>query len=494
LWHDLSRPIREVTQDNELTSANDHEEEASELHRTIVASDSPQPVDPVLQGAATSPAQFTPGLSFDGVAYSGWTVGDPNLAVGATQVVQWVNTRFAVYDKKTGGLKYGPANGNTLWNGFGGACATKNSGDPVVQYDKAAGRWVMLQHATPTGGPYLMCLAVSTSSDATGSFHRYAFSLSTDFPDYPKLGVRRDGYYLSFDQPSNGVITTVVCALDRTAMLNGKSAGSVCFQLNSKYLHLLPSDIDGLSAPPVGSPDYFMNLGTDSLNIWQFHVDFVNPGNSTFSGPTNVAVANFSQSCGGGVCIPQSRTTNKLDSVADRLMFRLAYRHFSDGHESLVVAHTVGMPAGIRWYEIRDPKTPFVYQQGTYSPNSSYRWMPSIAMDRAGDMAVGYSLSSSAMHPSIAYTGRLSTDSLGTMEAETIVFRGTGSELPGNNRWDDYTALSVDPQDDCTFWYTNEYYKVNGVTNWSTRIASFKFSGCALRDKISRKTISLRTH
>jgi hypothetical protein len=435
-------------------------------------------VDPVLQSFASTPSTITAGSSFDGVTHNGWVVADPNVAVGATQVVQWVNTRFAVYNKTTGAKTYGPVNGNTLWNGFGGSCQNKNSGDPIVQYDKAAARWVMMQHATPAGGPYYLCVAVSTTSDATGTFNRYAFQVN-NWPDYPKLGIWSDGYYVSYDNLLNGGKTsTSVCALNRANMLTGASATSVCFTLDSKYQHLLPSDLDGATLPPSGAPDYFMNMGTNSLNIWQFHVNFQTTSKSTFTGPTNIPVATFTRACSGGVCIPQSGTSQQLDSLADRLMYRLAYRNFS-GHESLVVTHSVGLTSGIRWYEIRSPGSgPFVYQSGTYSPNSNWRWEGSAAMDSAGNMAIAYSVSSSSMHPSIGYAGRLSTDALGTLESETVAYSGAGSETTGNYRWDDYTSLSIDPVDDCTFWYTNEYYPSNGSTSWNTRILSFKFSSC----------------
>ena len=436
-------------------------------------------VDPVLQSSARRASTITAGLSFDGVTHNGWVVADPNLAVGATQVVQWVNTRFAIYNKSTGSKQYGPANGNTLWSGFGGSCQNRNNGDPIVQYDKAAARWVMMQHATPSGGPYYLCLAVSTTSDATGSYNRYAFQVN-NWPDYPKLGVWSDGYYVSYDNLlSGGKVTTSVCALNRGAMLNGQSASAVCFDVNSSYLHLLPSDIDGTIAPPSGAPDYFLNMGTNSLNIWQFHVNFQNTNQSTFTGPTNIKAANFSKACSGGACVPQGGTGQKLDSLGDRLMYRFAYRHFNDGHESLLVTHAVGSPAGIRWYEIRSPgSSSYIYQSGTYSPNGKWRWEGSAAMDSAGDMAIGYSLSSSTTHPALAYAGRLATDSLGTLESETVAYTGAGSEQPGNYRWDDYTSLSVDPVDDCTFWYTNTYYPSNTASNWNTRIISFKFSSC----------------
>jgi hypothetical protein len=436
--------------------------------------------DAVLQSSAVTPNSLTAGLNFDGVTHAGWVVADPNVAVGSTQVVQWVNARFAVYNKTTGAKIYGPVAGNTLWNGFGGSCQTKNNGDPIVEYDKAAGRWVMMQHATPAGGPFYLCIAISTTSDATGSFYRYSLKVS-NWPDYPKLGVWADGYYISYDNLlSGGGVTTSVCALSRSTMLSGGTATSVCFNVNSSYVHLLPSDLDGSIAPPSGTPDYFMNMGTNSLNIWKFTANFTNTSQSSFTGPVNIPVTSFSKACNGAVCVPQSGTSQNLDSLGDRLMYRLAYRHFNDGHESLVVTHSVGSPAGVRWYEIRSPgSSPVVYQSGTYSPDSNWRWIGSAAMDSAGDIALGYSLSSSSMHPSIGITGRLSTDALGTMESETVAFSGSGSELTGNYRWDDYTSLSVDPIDDCTFWYTNEYYPSSGSTNWNTRILSFKFSTCS---------------
>ena len=435
-------------------------------------------IDPVLQSYASPSNKINLGLSFDGVAHNGWIVGDPNLAVGATQVVQWVNTRYAVYNKTTGATQLGPLDGNTLWSGFGGSCQTRNSGDPVVQYDKAAKVWVMMQHATPPGGPYYLCVAVSTTSDATGSYNRYAFQV-TDWPDYAKLGVWSDGYYVSYDNFVSGQATTSeVCSMDRASMLTGASASMICFGVNSKYVHLLPSDLDGSTAPPSGSPNYYINLGTDSINLWQFHVDFKNSNNSTFTGPTNLLVANFTQACSGGHCVPQLGTSQQLDSLSEYPMYRFAYRNFTS-HESLVFTHSVGSPSGVRWYEIRDPGSgPFVYQHGTYSPDSNWRWMGSAAMDSLGDIALGYSLSSSTMNPAIAYTGRLTSDPLGMMEGETVVLTGNGSETTGNYRWDDYTSLSIDPVDDCTFWYTNEYYSANSSTSWNTHINSFSFSAC----------------
>jgi hypothetical protein len=228
-----------------------------------------------------------------------------------------------------------------------------------------------------------------------------------------------------------------------------------------------------------------MNFGSNSLNLFKFHVDFTTPANSTFTGPINIPVAAFSPACNGGSCIPQPSTSQKLDSLADRLMYRLAYRN-RGGTESLLVNHSVMVSGnkrsqvdGVRWYEIRTPNgTPTVFQQGTFSPDSTSRWMGSVAMDKVGDIAMGYSASSGSVFPSIRFTGRVPTDTLGTLEGETVLQAGSGSQLSNLSRWGDYSSISVDPVDDCTFWYTNEYLRNNGTFNWSTQIIAIKFPSC----------------
>jgi hypothetical protein len=411
---------------------------------------------------------------------------DTNGAVGATQYFQLVNTGFAVFDKASKAVVYGPVPTNTLWSGFGGPCEADNDGDAVVVYDKAANRWVVSQFAV-TAAPYYQCVAVSATSDATGAWYRYAFPYGSAFPDYPKMGVWPDGYYETFNMFNGNTFGGAkLCAYDRAAMLNGQAATQQCFQLSTSYGGVLPADLDGSTAPPAGSPNYLMNFGSSSLNLWKFHVDWSNSANTTLTGPINIPVASFAAACGGSNCIPQYGSRIKLDSLGDRLMFRLAYRNFGT-HESLVVNHSVAVGTkhsnaytGVRWYEIRNPNgTPQIYQQSTFSPDTSYRWMGSVAMDKLGDMALGYSVSSSAIHPAIRYTGRLATDPLGTMEAENSIIEGTGSQSGNNlNRWGDYSAMSIDPVDDCTFWYTTEYLQQTGSFNWNTRIASFKFPGC----------------
>jgi hypothetical protein len=441
----------------------------------------------------SSPApalSVTAGLNFAGVGNGDYGFApnaappDTNLAVGATQVVQWVNESFAVFDKSTGARVTGPTAGNTLWAGFGGGCETNNDGDPIVQYDKAAGRWIFTQFSVSTT-PYLECVAVSTTSDATGTYNRYAFDYgSTTFPDYPKLGVWPDAYYITFNMFTSTFQGAKACAYDRAAMLAGTTATQQCFQLSSAFGGLLPSDLDGSTAPPAGSPNYLFNFGTNSLNEWKFHVDFTTPANTTLTGPINIPVAAFKPA--SSVSVPQPGTRNTLDTLGDRLMYRLAYRNFGD-HEALVVNHSVvsghGKKAviGVRWYELRDPNAAggaSVFQQGTFSPDSTDRWMGSIAMDKVGDIAVGYSASSSSVFPSISYTGRVPTDAAGTLASENLLKAGGGSQTGNLHRWGDYSAMSVDPTDDCTFWYTNEYEKASGSFNWSTQIASFKFPTC----------------
>ena len=275
----------------------------------------------------------------------------------------------------------------------------------------------------------------------------------------------------------------LICALDRLNMLSGKSATAQCFTTSVQNMSLLPSDLDGGTAPPAGSPNYLLGLGTNALELWKFHVDWQTPSHSKLSGPTSIAVATFSQACGGGVCIPQPQTgtSSLLDSLGDRLMHRLAYRNFGS-HESLVATHSVNPPtnawSGIRWYEVRSPGgAPTVYQQGTFSPDQQSRWMASIAMDKDNDIAVGYSVSSDLVNPAIRYAGRLASDALGTLETETNVVIGDGVQTV-TDRWGDYSGMSVDPADDCTFWYTNQYLPKTGNSNWATYITSFKFPSC----------------
>jgi hypothetical protein len=441
--------------------------------------------DPVRQRTVAPLATPVVGTSFEGLGNGQYgfsvtgTPPDTEGTVGATQYVQWVNTSFAIFNKTTGALVAGPTAGNTLWSGFGGGCQTNNDGDPIVLYDKAAQRWIFSQFSVSTT-PYLQCIAVSTTSDATGTYNRYSFQYG-DFDDYPKMGVWSDAYYETFNMFAGGstFAGADACAYDRSKMLTGAAATQVCFQQGTSVGGLLPADIDGSTAPPAGSPEYLLYYGTNNLNLFKFHVDFTTPANSTFTGPTVINVAAFNPVCGGGTCVPQPGTTQQLDSLADRLMYRLAYRNFGT-HESLVVNHSVvaGSSGGVRWYEIQNPSgTPTVAQQSTFAPDSNYRWMGSVAMDQSGDMALGYSVGSGSVYPTIRYTGRVASDPASTMGAEVNVVTGSGSES-SYSRWGDYSAMQIDPVDDCTFWYTQEYQKTTGDFMWNTYIANFKFPSC----------------
>lgn len=487
--HDISPALRDLP--TIVPGARPAQHEAEALRTIPLPSGLKNAKDPDTvrqQTTAAAPTRLAPAanLNFDGIGQGvfGFNVGvappDTNGAVGLTQYVQWVNLSFAVFNKSNGALIKGPVAGNSLWQGFGGGCETNNSGDPTVAYDKLANRWVLSQFAVSTT-PFLQCVAVSTTSDATGTYNRYSFQYP-NFDDYPKLGVWPDAYYVTFNMFSgNTFVGADACAYDRNAMLNGQPATQICFQQGAAVGSLLPSDVDGATPPPAGSPNYMLFFGSNTLNLFKFHADFVNPAASTFTGPSSIPVAAFTPLCNGARgCVPQAGTTNQLDSLADRLMYRLAYRNFGS-HESLVVNHSVavGSSGGIRWYEIQNPNgTPAVAQQSTFAPDSNFRWMGSIAMDQAGDIGLGYSVSSAAINPSIAFTGHAISDPASTMEAEATILNGAGSQTGALTRWGDYSALQVDPSDDCTFWYTTEYLKASGSFNWNTRIASFKFANC----------------
>jgi hypothetical protein len=488
--HDKSIPLRDMKPVPPRAWSSDPAQDADAAPRMSRAARQgvPKRVFALPQNEVRAQVNVSGGLNMDGVAADGTrATPDTNGAVGATQYVQWVNLQYEVIDKSSGNVLLGPVYGNTLWNGFGGDCETSDDGDIVAQYDKIANVWVMAQHAYPSSGgpPFYLCVAVSASSDATGAWYRYSFQLqNNDFPDYPKLSVWPDAYYVTLNAQSPPIggtnLGAYVCALDRNSMLTGASASPAqCFQLPVTYQSLLAADLDGSILPPAGSPNYLLNRGTNSLNLWKFHVDWQTPANTTLTGPMAIPVAHFTAGCkGSGLCAPQLGTSQQLDGIGDRLMNRVAYRHFGDGHEALVASTTVNTPTGVAWYEIWNPGgTPVVFQQGTIAPDSNYRWMPSISMDQMGDIAVGYSVSSSSMLPAIRYSGRLQSDPLNTMENENSIIEGSGFE-EGSNRWGDYSGMSIDPADDCTFFYTNQYQLNNGSYNWNTRIASFKFPSC----------------
>jgi hypothetical protein len=420
-------------------------------------------------------------LSFDGLRVGdggsyAYAPPDPNGDVGPNHYIQTVNFTIAIYDKSGVQLLRIPF--NNFFDGTGTPCDTINSGDPVVVYDRLAGRWLITDFSTPI--PYYECVAISHTSDPlTGGWDMYGIKISdTAMNDYPKIGVWPDAYYLSFNMFVAGSAWggVEVWALNRDRMLNGQPLQSVHFSLSAEsgYASLLPSH--ALTTPPSGSENYYVSFAPpNKLQLWKFHVDWNTPASSTFTGPSELAIADFAIAAS----VQQKGSSSLLDSVSFRPMMQLIYRKINDT-ESLWANHTVASSgiAAVRWYEVRDPGgTPTVFQQGTYQPDANHRWMGSLAVDRDGNMAVGYSVSSLALFPSIRYAGRLAGEVPGILtQAEASFIEGSGSQYT-SNRWGDYSDMSVDPVDDCTFWYTNEYFTTTGSA-WRTRIGSFKYPSC----------------
>jgi hypothetical protein len=401
------------------------------------------------------------------------TVGD----VGPNHYVQAVNgTLVAIYDK-AGVMAAGfPKQMNALF--ASGNCAASTRGDPVVLYDSLADRWVLAQFTT--AGTNGVCVAVSQTPDPTGAYFGYEF-LTPEFPDYLKLGVWNNGYYMSTNEN-----TYAAYSFDRSKMLAGQAAGQIRFNGITNFM--LPADVDGATAPPASAPAYFYTFkddafhgGSDRLEIYSFNSDFTTPANSTFTLTDTIPIASFGYTvCGFFVlnCIPQGGTAQKVDPVSEWPMFRFAYRNFGS-HQSAVGNFTIkSATAGagaIRWFEVRKTTGNWsLFQEGTLDSNDGVsRWIGSIAMDAFGNIALGYSISSASMFPGIAYAVRLAGDALGTMQAEKIMTTGGGSQT-GSSRWGDYSAMNVDPSDDATFWFTTEYYPASASNAWHTRIGAFR--------------------
>jgi subtilisin-like proprotein convertase family protein len=446
--------------------------------------------DPVVQNAIGGPLIPSAIVSFEGMGTGlpGFTVQsappDTSGDIGPNHYVQIVNSSTTVFDRN-GNRVLGPFTTNTLFNGFPGQCANTNDGDGLVRYDRFADRWVISQFSVNGGnGPFFQCVAVSATPDPTGQYHRYQFSFNA-FNDYPKMGLWPDGYFFTFNIFNGNTFAGArVCAFDRVRMVAGQTATAQCFSTSNQFGGLLPSDVDGPTLPPAGSPNFILALNTNTtLAYFKMKADFANPANATFTAtPANVTVAAFTPLCNGGTCVVQPGTTVRLDSLADRLMNRLVYRRFAT-HEALLVTHAVnpGAGGGVRFYELRNPQAavPTVFQQGTYAPDTAFRWMSSAAFDGAGNIGLGFSIASAAISPSVRYTGRLVGDPLGTMgQGEASIVAGAGAQINNLTRWGDYSQMNIDPVDDCTFWFTQEYIAASGSFNWRTRVGSFKFAEC----------------
>lgn len=494
--NDTSPPLREMPQIPIEQIARERREEREANPNPKVPHQHKDAPDPVVQSQHAATPDAMPGtiLNFNGIPFPGVACNcappDTNGEVGTTQFVQIVNEGYQVFNKSTGASVLGPASIVSVWTGFGGVCETSGSGDPVVMFDQLANRWVLTQFAG-SSVPTDECIAVSTSADATGTWNRYAFHLGTNFFDYPHLGVWPDAYYMSdnvFNSAGTAYLGPQAFAFDRAAMLAGNPATFITPGITGGPSEnpFLPADLDGSTLPPGGAPATFVETPFGgAYKVFHFHVDWAVPANSTFTLFSSPAAAAFTELCPTTrACVPQSGVTapSYLDAIADRLMYRVAYRNFGT-HESVVGNMTVSSSAvaGIRWFELRGvtagPVT--VHQESTYQPDTDWRWMGSAAMDHMGNLAVGFSASSATISPQLRYAGRLVSDPLGVLaQGEAHLFDGAGSQTGTSNRWGDYSDLTVDPVDDCTFWYTNEYYPATGAFNWRTRIGNFKFPSC----------------
>jgi len=459
--------------------------------------------DAALQRSAPRGAMPEPLMTFEGIGnLDGVAPPDTCGDVGPNHYVEMVNMHFCVYDKATGTNLIAPMLMSELFAaaGFPPPASTTDSGDPIVLYDPLANRWLLSQFIVSVT-PCHEAIAISQTPDPTGPWFLYDFVMPNDkMNDYPKFGVWPDGYYMSDNQfnPNDSWGGVGVFAFDRAKMLAGDASATYQYidlgLVNSTYSSLLPSDLDG-TPPPSNAPNYFAMMDDEALNpfdalyVWAFHVDWAHPENSTFGndGQPNYTneVASFNS------LFPNDRNTirqpgvsQRLDPMGDRLLFRLQYRNFG-AYESLVSSHAVNVgndnQAGMRYYELRRalPDGAFtVQEQATFAPDAENRWMGSAALDGQGNMAVGYSVSSTSVYPSIRYAGRRADDpSNGLYLGEATLFAGAASQT-GVNRWGDYSALCVDPVDDTTFWYVSQY--TEGSWDWHTRIGSFRISDLQL--------------
>jgi len=482
---------------------------------TAQTASTPQP-DPVAQSNAGAGGEAAQELTPPLVSFAGQNTGanppDPNGDVGPNDYVQMVNTNIQVWDKQ-GNTRLASTAINQIWinatqpgTGFD-QCRNQNAGDPIVLYDQQVDRWMISQFTNPNsatgpGGTFPMCTAYSQTGDPTGNWFVYQFNLPRS-QDYMKYGIWPDGLYMSTFEGGN----VGAYVFDRAQMLSGSPATFQSFSIgagngvNGRRNRILPSDWDGANPPPAGAPNYFTMMldgafdgGNDRLEIREFHTDWVNPANSTFNLVTTLNTAAFDSDLGcttwptDGVarqCIPQppvgGNPSQRLDALANRLMARLQYRNFGD-HQSIVVNHTVDADgnnrAGVRFYELRNTGTGWsIFQQGTYAPTDGvHRWMGATAMDGKGNIAIGYSVSDgTSVFPGLRYTARHSTDALGSMpQGEQTLIAGTQAE--NTARWGDYAGLTVDPVDDCTFWFTGER------DNSQTTIGSFRLPSCSATD------------
>ncbi len=467
-------------------------------------------VDPVEQSTISSPPGYSVGLDFLGLGagFPGSRVpfpsSDTGLAVGDTQIVEWARPSYFVFDKK-GNPQIRGIPASVVWSSLGGVCANpgSNTNDTTVEFDRASHRWILAQNVL--NYPYAVCIAVSTTEDATGTYYLYQFPVvKSGLPDYAKWGIWSTGYFQTwnnFGPEGNSFEGPILCGYNSAKLLAGdRTAERICHQYSSSEDSLLPADQDSPEPAPTGQDEFAIgsvgNVDSSHLSLYSMHVNSWETGDAVFTGDNNsqlVTVASFSPACSGayGACGPQNGTSAKLVSVGDRLTSRFVYyndRAQQHWYSNLDVTASGGQ-SGVRWMEFIAPNRTVpptalsVAQQGTFAPDSSYRWMSSIARDAAGDILLGYSKSNDNMAPSVSIAGRTPVDAPGTLENEVPVMGGAGSPPRLGKTSRAQSALRIDPADNCTFWsYTNEYYAADSSADWSTGIASAKFPNCLKLD------------
>ena len=470
------------------------------------------------QARAGTRAPATLVASFDGlgVGFAGpqgtatlRNPSDNSVAVGPDHIMQTVNSRMAIFSKKgarfdsTGTVLFGPVPSNHVFRGFGGPCEALNNGDAVVRYDQLANRWLIVmpifsrvhvRRSAPRVVPdsqraYAMCYALSVSADPLGAYYRYEFARSL-FPDYPRPAVWPDGYYVA-SSTGDDVIQKHACVVDRVRMLAGAAATEQCVTIDGvNFLNNV--DLDGTTLPPPGSPSVMLAAGgaqlhgdfdDDGIYAWTFHVDWKDSSRTRVEGPVKIPVAPYRYLCDGQLshCVPQPGTARRLDAQGDKLMARVVYRRIGN-RESIVAVHSVNSSAGgggVRWYEFRldRDRNPRLHQQGTFAPDGLFRWMASPAMDRLGNIGIGYSFGGTPHFPGQRFTGRRAGDPAGQLTLrETVLVEGESSQQ-NTLRWEDYSQTAVDPSDDCTIWYVGDYLQ-RGEDYYSTRIGGFRLPGC----------------
>ncbi|MEO6589765.1 MAG: hypothetical protein ABIP06_10715, partial [Pyrinomonadaceae bacterium] len=436
---------------------------------------------------------------------------DTNGDVGPNHYIQTINTSLAIYDKTTG-TQITQLSFNTFMSqgSFGNLCDTNNFGDPIVLYDSFEDRWVITDFAfintaagvtNPPGA--FQCFAVSKTSDpVAGGWYYYSIQVADTLNDYPKFGIWSDGIYMMANEFGFGALSgqfdyARVWAFNKIQMYAGAANPQIVsfdaprVDINGGTVFtIIPSNARlQTGTPPPGTPNYFVSTGTytNALQVWKFSVDWNNVYNSTFTGPTVPAAGATWTSPPANV---PSQGGNNLDTLATRAMMQNQYTNIG-GNESVWLTHTVrnSTTAGIavpRWYELSvtgGTVAAATTQSAFHQPdNTVNRFIPSLAVDRMGDMMLGYSASNSAMKPAIRYAGRLFGDPASTLpQTETDLIQGAGTQVGSCGatctRWGDYSAMTLDPVDGCTFWFTTEYYAADGL-NFKTRIGSFAFPSC----------------